>query len=90
MIRKSRPELRRTEQRIRAIGEDCMKDEFPMFRRRITTPLSVLGGVLVVLAMLLDHIEPYRFDFGKAVLLCIGMFALGVAFVLRLWRKTWR
>jgi hypothetical protein len=89
MFRKSSPELRHTEQRIRAIGEDCMKDEFPMFRRRLTSPLSVLGGILVVLALLFDHLEPERFDFGKATLLGMGLLALGVALVLRLWRRTW-
>jgi hypothetical protein len=87
---KSHPELCHAEQRIYAIGDDCMADEFPMFRRRLTFPLSLLALALVVAAYLIECLAPVQFVAIKAVLAISGYFVFFITLVLRLWPRMWQ
>jgi hypothetical protein len=90
MHSKPKPELQQAAQRIRAIGDRCMDDDFPMFRRRLTFPLSLLAGALVVASQMLDYLEPMKFDAAKIALWIAGLIVFGVTLTLRLWPRTWK
>jgi hypothetical protein len=90
MKRTSNPELARAKQRIRAIGDDCMTDEFPMFQRRLTTRLSLLVASFLIGAQLLDYLVPGQFGLVKTSLWIAGFLVLIPTLVLRLWPKMWR
>jgi hypothetical protein len=89
MRRKPKPELEEAAQRIHAIGEDCMTDDFPMFRRRLTFPLSLLGGALLVAAQLLNYFEPSQFGSIKTALWILGFLVFAATIALRLWPQMW-
>lgn len=90
MKRESNPELAQAKQRIQAIGDDCMVDDFPMFRRRLTTPLSLVAGGLLIGAQLLDYLAPAQFGWIKASLWTAGLLLFVPTLILRLWPKMWR
>jgi hypothetical protein len=90
MRRKVDPELQQAAQRIHAIGEHCMADEFPMFRRRLTLPLSLLGGALLIIAQLLDYLAPMQYESIKIGLRIAGALVLAATLALRLWPRMWK
>ncbi len=90
MRRKSNLELQHASQRIRAIGDKCMDDEFPIFRRRLTFPLSLLGGAMLIAAQGLEYLLPSQLGSVKAGLWAVGIPILAVSLVLRFWPRMWK
>lgn len=76
--------------RMEYLIRDRLADDFPMCRRRLTFPLSLFGGGLLIAPQFIDYLALTQYGLTKTALWVSGFFVMAATLTLRLRPRMWK